>query len=47
MNDFKNKNKSIISDEFYRFCYSKTSCGNCKTVIYNNQSYNIIFFPLK
>ena len=47
MNDFNNKNKSIISDEFYGICYSETICGNCKTVIYNVQSYNILFFPLE
>ena len=47
MKDFKNKNNSIISDEFYGICFSETTCGNCKTVIYNVQSYNILFFPLE
>ena len=47
MNDFNNKNKSIISDEFYGINYSETICGYCKTAIYNVQSYNILFFPLE
>ena len=47
MKDFNNKNKSIISDEFYGIYYSETTCGNCKTDIYNVQSYNILFFPLE
>ena len=47
INDFKNKNNSIISDEFYGLNYSETICGICKTVIYIVQSYNIIFFPLE
>ena len=47
MNDFNNKHNSIISDEFYGICYSETTCGNCKTVIYNVQLFNILFFPLE
>ena len=47
MNDFNKKNKSLISDEFYGINFSETFCENCKTVTYNVQSYNILFFPLE
>ena len=50
-NDFSNyyisKNKSIISDEFYGFNNSMTTCGLCQISIHNVQSYNILFFPLE
>ena len=50
-NDFSNyyisKNKSIISDEFYGFNNSITTCGLCQISIHNVQSYNILFFPLE
>jgi len=42
-----NKNKSIISDEFYGFNNTITSCGNCRFTINNIQVYNILFFPLE
>ena len=47
MDDFNNKNKSIISEEFYGFYYCETTCGNCNFVIYNVESYNSLFFPLE
>ena len=46
INHFKNRNNSIISDEFYEANYTETFCGKCNTVIYYVQSYNILFFPL-
>jgi len=42
-----NKNKSIVSDEFYGFNNTITSCGNCQFTINNIQVYNILFFPLE
>ena len=45
--NYINQNKSIISDEFYGFSNSITTCGFCKTIIHNVQSFNIIFFPLE
>ena len=47
MNDFNNKNKSIISDEFYGINYSGTICGNCNIINHNVQSYNNLIFPLE
>ena len=45
--NYLNKNKSIISDEFYGISNSTTICGHCNTRTYNIQSYNILFFPLE
>ena len=41
------KNNSIISEEFYGLCCSRTICETCNSTIYNIQSYNILFFPLE
>jgi len=47
LNDFSNKNQSIICDLFYGLTNSMTTCGWCKTTIHNVQSINILFFPLE
>jgi ubiquitin C-terminal hydrolase len=47
MYDFNNKNKSIISDEFYGFTNSITTCNYCQISFYNVQTFNILFFPLE
>jgi len=44
---FENKNKSIISDEFYFFTNNISTCQYCGTKINNTQSNNILFFPLE
>ena len=44
---FENKNKSIISDEFYFFTNNISTCQYCGTQIHNTQSNNILFFPLE
>ena len=46
-NDYNNENKSIISDEFYGYINSSTTCGLCKYEINNVQIINILFFPLE
>ena len=50
-NNFKqsyiSQNKSIISDEFYGYNNTITTCNNCKFTINNIQIYNILFFPLE
>jgi len=45
--NFKNKNNSVISDEFYGCMNTMTTCGFCKVTIHNVQSINILFFPLE
>ena len=47
VNNYNNKNKSIISDEFYGFINNYTTCGFCNTRIHNVQIINILFFPLE
>ena len=47
MYGFNNNNKSIISDEFYGFTNSITTCNYCKISFYNVQTFNILFFPLE
>ena len=46
-NDFKSKNKSIISDLFYATNCSISECSNCHVKIYNYQTYFFIIFPLE
>ena len=45
--NYINKNKSIISEEFNGYTNSMTSCGCCRTTIHNVQTFNILFFPLE
>jgi len=47
VNYYNNKNKSIISNEFYGFINNYTTCGYCNTKIHNVQIINILFFPLE
>jgi len=47
LNNFINENQSIISDLFYGFTNSMTTCAFCRTTIHNVQSINILFFPLE
>ena len=46
-NEYSNKNKSIISDEFYGYTNSSTTCSFCNYNINNVQILNILFFPLE
>ena len=46
-NEYKNNNNSIISDEFYGYTNSFTTCEFCKYQINNVQVINILFFPLE
>ena len=45
--NFKNKNKSIISDIFYGINFTTTQCSNCKITKYNYQVGYFIIFPLE
>ena len=45
--NYKQNNKSIISDEFYGFYNSMMKCCSCNTVTHNVQIMNILFFPLE
>ena len=45
--NYISQNKSIISDEFYGYSNTITSCNNCQFAINNIQVYNILFFPLE
>ena len=45
--EYTNKNKSIISEEFYGYTNSLTTCAFCFSTIHNVQSFNILFFPLE
>ena len=47
LEDFANKNQSIISDLFYALNYTITECTVCKTKLYNYQIYFFIIFPLE
>ena len=47
VNYYSNKNKSLISDEFYGFINNYTTCGCCNIKIHNVQIINILFFPLE
>ena len=46
MNYYTNKNRSVISEEFYGFINNYTTCGYCNVKIHNVQIMNILFFPL-
>ena len=45
--NFKENNKSIISDLFYSINCNVTECCNCNTKIYNFQIYFFLIFPLE
>ena len=45
--DFKNINRSKISDLFYGVNCNETCCTNCNKTIYNYQTYFFINFPLE
>ena len=45
--NFKNSNKSIISDLFYGMNCNITQCGECRVQTYNYQTYFFIVFPLE
>ena len=47
LEDFTNKNRSIISDLFYALNYTITDCLVCKMKLYNYQIYFFIIFPLE
>ena len=47
LKNFKNENKSIISDIFYGINFTTTQCSNCKIIKYNYQAYFFIIFPLE
>jgi len=40
-------NQSIISEEFYGYTNSMSTCGRCSITIHNVQLINILFFPLE
>ena len=46
-NDFKSKNKSIISDLFYGTNLSTTFCSRCQQATFNYQTYFFLVFPLE
>ena len=45
--EFIQKNKSIISDLFYATNCNVTQCSNCKKKLFNYQTYFFITFPLE
>ena len=45
--NYFNKNKSIITEEFNGYTNSMTTCECCRTTIHNVQSFNVLFFPLE
>ena len=47
MKEFKEENKSIISDLFYAQSVNKTFCQNCKETKYNFQIFFFLVFPLE
>ena len=47
VNYYSNKNKSIISDEFYGFINTYTNCGLCNVNTHKVQIINTLFFPLE
>jgi ubiquitin C-terminal hydrolase len=47
MKEFREENKSIISDLFYAQSINKTFCQNCKEKKYNFQIYFFLVFPLE
>ena len=47
LKNFKNENKSIISDIFYGINFTTTQCLFCKIIKYNFQTYFFIIFPLE
>ena len=47
LEDFANKNQSIISDLFYALNYTITECTICHMKLYNYQIYFFIIFPLE
>ena len=47
INDYQNKNDSIITQEFYGYNNIISSCSKCTNIIHNVQTFNILFFPLE
>ena len=47
INNFKQTQKSIISDLFYALNCNVTQCSNCRVMFYNYQIYFFLFFPLE
>jgi len=47
INQFTNQNRSKISDLFYGVNCSITQCCNCRTQLYNYQTYFFLVFPLE
>ena len=47
LEEFTNKNQSIISDLFYAMNYTITECLHCNNKLYNYQLYFFIIFPLE
>ena len=47
INNFKQTQKSIISDLFYALNCNITQCSNCRVMSYNYQIYFFLIFPLE
>jgi len=47
INDYQNKNDSIITQEFYGYNNIISSCSKCTNISHNVQTFNILFFPLE
>ena len=45
--EYKNGNESIVSEEFYGYFVSVMKCCFCNSTTYNVQITNILFFPLE
>jgi ubiquitin C-terminal hydrolase len=45
--DYKEKNRSIISDTFYGIIRSTMMCNNCKRIKFSFQTFNLLIFQLK
>ena len=47
INDFQQKNKTILSDIFYGITRSIMTCNKCKITKYSFQTFNLLVFQLK
>jgi ubiquitin C-terminal hydrolase len=47
INDYKEKNKSIIADIFFGIIRSTMKCNTCKKIKYSFQTFNLLIFQLK
>ena len=47
INDFQQKNKTILSDIFYGITRSIMTCNKCTITKYSFQTFNLLIFPLK